>query len=212
MTDRSEMRYLVTHVVTCSTAALTDASLETSWPTKVRPQLAASPDASRLGAHVATTASASNAAWLRELGANVVVDYRTEDFTHRRFTTTTSSSTPSAGRTPFGHSRCCAGGIAISIGGPPDPAFARQLGKPILRPVMALISRKVRAVAKKRGVRYSFLFMQANGSQLQRITALVEAGALKPVVDSVFAFDDAVAALDHVSTGRARGKVVLEMP
>ena len=80
------------------------------------------------------------------------------------------------------------GGLAIGIGGPPDPGFAGQLGKPLLRPVMALLSRKVRSAARKNGVRYSFLFMRASGEQLGEITALVDAGMIRPVIDRVFAF------------------------
>jgi len=168
--------------------------------------------AKHLGAHVATTARASNAAWLRELGADVVIDYRTEDFAQTLHDYDVVLDSLGADNTLRSLQVLRPGGIAISIGGPPDPAFARQAGKPILRPVMALLSRKVRAAARKRGVRYSFLFMQANGTQLGRITDLVEAGALKPFVDRVFDFDDAAAALNYVGSGRARGKVVLEMP
>lgn len=51
--------------------------------------------------------------------------------------------------------------------GPPEPTFAAQLGRPALKPVMALLSRKIRRHAKRLGVRYRFLFMQANGEQLK---------------------------------------------
>jgi len=168
--------------------------------------------AKHLGAYVATTASASNATWLRELGADVVIDYRTEDFAQVLHDFDIVLDSLGAENTLRSLQVLRPGGIAISIGGPPDPAFARQVGKPILRPVMALLSRKVRAAARRRGVRYSFLFMQANGTQLAHITDLVEAGALRPLVDRTFAFEDAVAALNYAGSGRARGKVVLEMP
>jgi NADPH:quinone reductase-like Zn-dependent oxidoreductase len=168
--------------------------------------------AKHLGAEVATTASAKNADFVRDLGADVVVDYRTQDFAQVLHDYDVVLDSLGEENTLRSLQVLRPGGIAISISGPPDPAFARQLGKPLLQPVMALLSLRVRAAARKRGVRYSFLFMQANGSQLGRITDLVEAGALKPVVDRTFAFDDAVAALDYVGTGRARGKVVLEMP
>src|SRR5204863_5423085 len=62
------------------------------------------------------------------------------------------------------------GGIAIGIAGPPDPDFARQQGlRPSLRVVMALLSFKTRRAARRRGVRYSFLFMRASGAQLGEI-------------------------------------------
>ena len=67
------------------------------------------------------------------------------------------------------------GGIAIGIAGPPDPDFARQLGLRLpLRLVMALLSLKTRRAARRRGVRYSFLFMRASGAQLDEITKLID--------------------------------------
>ncbi|CAB4753481.1 unannotated protein [freshwater metagenome] len=101
------------------------------------------------------------------------------------------------------------GGLAISVVGPPDPAFAAQLGKPLLRPVMALMSRGVRRRAAKLGVRYSFLFMRASGEQLATLAALYDDGTLRPVLDRTFDFDDTLEAVAHVEQGRARGKVVI---
>ena len=54
--------------------------------------------------------------------------------------------------------------------------------------------------------------MTANGGQLRDITALIEAGAIKPVVDRVFPLDAAADALAYVATGRAKGKVVITVP
>lgn len=167
--------------------------------------------AKHLGAHVATTTSRANVGWVRELGADQVIDYRTADFETELsgFDVVLDSLGPENLAKSLRVLR--RGGLAISIAGPPDPDFATQLGKPLLRPVMALLSRKVRRAARKLGVRYSFLFMRADGAQLQKITALVEAGAIRPVVDRVFDFADTAAALDYVGSGRVKGKVVVSM-
>jgi NADPH:quinone reductase-like Zn-dependent oxidoreductase len=77
--------------------------------------------------------------------------------------------------------------------------------------VVRLLSRGVRKKARKLGVGYKFLFMQANGRQLGEITSLIESGAIKPVVDQVFPFEKTGDALAYVETGRARGKVVIEV-
>jgi NADPH:quinone reductase-like Zn-dependent oxidoreductase len=104
------------------------------------------------------------------------------------------------------------GGKAVSISGPPDPAFADKLGlNPFLKLVMRLLSRAVRSKAKKRGVDYGFLFMSANGEQLGHIAKLIEAGAIRPVLDRVFPFAAANEALAYVETGRAKGKVVIKV-
>ncbi|QJY49344.1 NADP-dependent oxidoreductase [Pseudonocardia broussonetiae] len=167
--------------------------------------------AKHLGAHVATTASTANVDRVRDLGADQVIDYRTTDFETALsgFDVVLDSLGPDNLAKSLRVLR--PGGLAISVAGPPDPAFARRLGKPLLRPVMAVLSWKVRRAARRLGVRYSFLFMRADGAQLQEITSLVEAGVLRPVVDRVFGFDDTPAALDLVGSGRARGKVVVSM-
>jgi NADPH:quinone reductase-like Zn-dependent oxidoreductase len=76
---------------------------------------------------------------------------------------------------------------------------------------MRLLSFSIRRKARNRQVSYSFLFMRANGEQLTRITALIEAGIIRPVVDRVFAFAAINEALAHVETGRSKGKVVIKL-
>ena len=103
--------------------------------------------------------------------------------------------------------------VDISISGPPDVAFATSLGlNPVLRLVMWLLSRRTVARARRRGIRYSFLFMRADGPQLAALARLIDAGVIRPVVDRVFPFAQTQAALDYVETGRARGKVVIALP
>jgi NADPH:quinone reductase-like Zn-dependent oxidoreductase len=102
------------------------------------------------------------------------------------------------------------GGLLVSISGPADPEFARTLGSNLfLKLVMRLLSRGVRKRAKRLGVRFSFLFMRAQGQQLGEITSLIESGAIRPVVDRVFPFERTGDALAYVETGRAKGKVVV---
>ena len=104
------------------------------------------------------------------------------------------------------------GGHLVSISGPPTPAFAveRGLAWP-LQQVLRLLSRAIRKKAKQRGVTYSFLFMRAHGAQLREITSLIESGAIHPVVDQVFPFAETAKALTYVESGRAKGKVVVQM-
>lgn len=78
-----------------------------------------------------------------------------------------------------------------------------------LKCVIPLLSWSIRNKAKKRGVTYSFLFMQPNGPQLSKISELVEAGKIKPVVDQTYDFAQIKEALEYVNTGRSKGKVVL---
>jgi NADPH:quinone reductase-like Zn-dependent oxidoreductase len=76
---------------------------------------------------------------------------------------------------------------------------------------MRFLSARIRRKAKPRGIAYSFLLMRASGEQLNRITALIEAGAIRPVVDRVFPFEATNEALAYVETGRSKGKVVIKL-
>ena len=81
----------------------------------------------------------------------------------------------------------------------------------MVKRIMGLLSSGVRKEAKRRGIRYSFLFMKASGSQLRKITALIESGAIRSVVDRVFPFEETQAAIAYVEAGRTKGKVVVKV-
>ena len=168
--------------------------------------------AKHLGATVATTTSAANAALVQRLGADVVIDYRTQDFEDvlRDCDVVLNSQD---GKTLDKSLRVLKrGGKLITISGPPDPAFGKQSGAPgFVRLAMRLLSSGIRRKAGSRGVGFSFLFMRANGSQLREITRLFESGAVRPVVDRVFPFDATNEALAYVEAGRAKGKVVVKL-
>ena len=165
--------------------------------------------AKRLGAHVATTASSKDLDKVRELGADEVIDYRSQDFAD--VLSGFDVALDSLGGTNLEKSLTVLkpGGLAISVVGPPDPAFARQLGQPMLAPVMAVLGRKVRKQAKKLGVRYSFFFMHADGAQLKTLAALYDDGTLRPVLDRTFTFDQTLEAMTYVEQGKANGKIVV---
>lgn len=168
--------------------------------------------AKHLGATVATTTSAANAALVKRLGADVVIDYRTQDFEDvlRDCDVVLNSQD---GKTLEKSLRVLKrGGKLITISGPPDPEFGKQVGAPgFVKLVMRLLSAGIRRRAKSRGVGFSFLFMSANGSQLREITRLLETGAIRPVMDRVFPFEATNEALAYVEAGRAKGKVVVKL-
>lgn len=165
--------------------------------------------AKHLGAHVATTAHTDDLDTVRALGADVVVDYTAQDFTEvvAGYDVVLDSLGPASLEKSLTVLR--PGGLAISVVGPPDPAFARQLGKPLLRPVMALMSRTVRRRAKRLGVRYSFFFMRADGARLAALSRLYDDGTLRPVLDRTFDFAETLDAMAYVEQGRAKGKIVV---
>jgi NADPH:quinone reductase-like Zn-dependent oxidoreductase len=168
--------------------------------------------AKHIGATVATTASAANTAMLKDLGADIVIDYKTEDFSTRLSGYDLVLDTQGGDTLRKSLSVLKPGGKLIGIAGPPDPAFARELGaNGFLRLVMWLLSYRIRRAATRTGSRYAFHFMTANGQQLGEITGLIEAGKIVPVIDRVFPFEQTRQALDYVDSGRVKGKVVIKV-
>ncbi|PSK96755.1 NADPH:quinone reductase-like Zn-dependent oxidoreductase [Murinocardiopsis flavida] len=166
--------------------------------------------ARHLGATVATTASAANADFVRELGADTVIDYSSQDF--EQVLSDYDLVVDSLGGKNLERSLRVLrpGGKAIGISGPPDPEFARTAGlNPLLRLAITALSAGIRRRARKLGVTYEFLFMRADGDQLRRISALVDDGELRPEVGRVFPFDQTPQALQALAQGGIRGKAVI---
>ena len=168
--------------------------------------------ANYLGGYVATTARGHDAEKVRTLGADQVIDYTKTDFAEALSGYDVVLDSLGGDNLAKSLRVLKPGGLAISVVGPPDAAFAEQVGQPLLKPVMALMSRKVRAQAKRLGVRYSFFFMRADGTQLKTLAALYDAGTLGPVLDRTFPFDETLEAMAYVEQGRANGKIVVTMP
>lgn len=168
--------------------------------------------AKHIGATVATTTSSANVDWVKRLGADIVVDYKKDDFEKvlKDYDVVLHSQDATALEKSFRVLE--PGGTLISISGPPDPAFAKGIGASwLVSLIIRLLSSKARKEAIRRNLKYSFLFMRSNGQQLREITRLIEAGAIRPVVDRVFPFESANEALAYVETGRSKGKVVLSL-
>ena len=168
--------------------------------------------AKHVGATVATTTSTANIDLVRRLGADIVIDYKKEDFAEvlRDYDVVLNSLDKVTLEKSLRVLK--PGGQLISISGPPDAAFARSIGASWgLRVIMGLLSYGIRAKAKRRQVHYSFLFMRASGDQLTEITSLIDDGIIRPVVDRVFPFTSTKEAMAYVETGRAKGKVVVSL-
>ncbi|MBW4891022.1 NADP-dependent oxidoreductase [Mucilaginibacter sp. HMF5004] len=168
--------------------------------------------AKHLGATVATTTSAVNIELVKSLGADVVIDYKKDDFEkvlHGYDLVLHSQD----GKTLEKSLRVLKpGGKLISVSGPPDPDFAEEIEAPwFVKLIMRLLSFGVRKKAKGLKVYFSFLFMRANGDQLKEITALINSGTIRPVIDKVFPFEAIKEAMAYVESGHAKGKVVIKI-
>jgi len=168
--------------------------------------------AKHLGAFVATTTGTANVDWVKHLGADLVIDYKEVDFENILQGYDVVLNSQDSATLTKSLSVLKPGGKLISISGPPDPAFGGEIRAPwFVKLIMRLLSSGIRRKAKRRNVSFSFLFMKANGNQLREITALIDSGAIRPVVDRVFPFESTNEAMAYVEAGRAKGKVVVKI-
>lgn len=168
--------------------------------------------AKHLGAIVATTTSSANIGLVKSLGADIVINYKKEDFETiiKDYDVVLNSQDTKTLEKSLRVLK--PGGKLISISGPPTKDFAEEIGAPwYIKMLLKLLSLSIIKKAKNRGVNFSFLFMRAEGNQLSQISALINSGVIKPVVDKVFPFEQTNDAMTYVESGRAKGKVVIKV-
>jgi len=165
-----------------------------------------------LGLDVTSTTSSKNADLVKSLGANRVIAYDRENYLEQGGDYDIVYDTLGGAFTIDAFKVVKRGGVVISLSGPPDRDFARREGAGwLVRMAVWLMGRKVYAASRQAGADYCWFFTESNGDQLREIAALLEAGAIKPVIDREFAFEQLPAALSYLEAGRARGKVVLKV-
>ena len=164
------------------------------------------------GAYVYTTTSTNNVEWVKALGADRVIDYKTEDY--RTIVKDVDMVLDTLGNeyTEDAFKVIRKGGKVITLVGPVDEETANRMKLNfIIKAYLAWKRRKVTEQMKLKSAYYSLLLMRANTEQLNDVTGLVESGQIKPIIDKVFPLSDAVNALQHVVKGRTKGKVVIKM-
>jgi len=168
--------------------------------------------AKHLGAKVGTTTSTGNVKLVRSLGADEVVDYKNEEFEKvlRGYDAVLGTVRGDTIEKSIGILK--PGGMIVSLVGPLDAAFARARRLNfLLAIVFGLMSCKIRRLARNQDVTYSFLFVRPDGDQLTEIGELLKAERIRPVIDTVFPFEQAKDALAFLAQGRSKGKVVVKI-
>src|SRR5438034_10986906 len=168
--------------------------------------------AKHIGATVATTTSTANVELVKSLGADVVIDYKKEDF--EKVLSGYDVVLNSLGKDTLEKSLKVLkpGGKLIFISGPPDAAFAKRNGSNwFLQQAMRLLDRKSTRLNSSHTVISYAVFVRANGEQLSKITSLIESGIIRQVMDRIFPFEATKEAWAYLETGRAKGKVVIKV-
>jgi NADPH:quinone reductase-like Zn-dependent oxidoreductase len=141
------------------------------------------------GAHVIATASARNRDFLRELGANEIIDYTTTRFEEAVHGVDFVFDTVGGDTLQRSWQVVKPGGVLLSIVSP-RPSFAEAQGYDV-RPVWFIV--------------------QPNREQLIKIGALIDEGKVRPIIDTVLPLAQARQAYEQGAKGHTRGKIVLRV-
>ncbi len=168
--------------------------------------------AKHLGANVTTTTSTKNISLVKELGADKVIDYTSQNYLDEGAAFDVVYDTLGGNHTMDSFKVLKDGGRVVSIKGTVDTITAKQLGlNKLIQMIIAFQARKVFKAASKMNASYRFLYMSPNGEQLKKIAKLSESGAIKPIIDKTYKFSESIQALEYLSKGHAKGKVVVKV-
>ncbi|MFT5679449.1 MAG: NADPH:quinone reductase-like Zn-dependent oxidoreductase [Myxococcota bacterium] len=166
--------------------------------------------ARHFGAEVTTTCSAANGQLVSGLGADTVIDYHSQRF--EEVLSDVDIVLDSLG----GEQRDRAfavlkkdGRLATIVSGLPgySKRFGPNLG--VVASGLSVVRFKLKGLVA--GVQTAVVIRRADGEQLAQIAALIEQGAIRPVIDRVYPLAEIAAAHAHVETGRTRGKVAIQV-
>jgi len=158
------------------------------------------------GAYVYTTTSTTNLEWVKALGADRVIDYKTEDYKAIVKDSDIVFDTLGDNYTSEAFEVIKQGGKVITVIGPLDEESAKMFGMADYK----LPEDLAKAISDKNAV-YKFIFMHPNGGHLNEIKSMIEDEKIKPIIDKVYSFYDSIEAFEHLATGRAKGKIVVKI-
>lgn len=165
-----------------------------------------------MGATVATTASVAGANLVKSLGADEIINYKTEKFEEILKNYDAVFDTLGDEILEKSFEVIKSGGKIVSVSGLPNARFGKEYGSGFFKTLLfTAASHKLSALEKKHNVQYTFLFMKPSGEQLRIIANFIETGKIKPIIDRVFPFDEAQKAMEYAESGRAKGKIILKI-
>ncbi len=171
------------------------------------------PIARALGLRVIVTGNARAKEQFCSMGVDRYMDYQQENYWEQL--SDIDHVIDTLGASEFEHELAVLkqGGRLVSLRTGPNKAFAVKYHVSGPKKLLfTLAGSKYDKAAGKQGKEYRFLFVRANGEQLQKITEIVEQKRIRPAIDSrVFSLSQANEALQLVSKGPINGKVIIQI-
>lgn len=170
------------------------------------------PLAKARGLIVYTSGNAASRERVLALGADRYFDYRTEDYLQELKQVDYVIDSVGGAELSKQMKLLSSGGRIVSLNGMPNGRFAHSFGLPKWKQwLLSLVGSSLDRQAKRVGATYDFLFVQANGFQLKRITELIEKFGVRPTISKVFTLEEANEALQSIDKSSSLGKTVLTL-
>ncbi|WP_339314788.1 NADP-dependent oxidoreductase [Paenibacillus sp. FSL R10-2734] len=168
------------------------------------------PIAKTMGLYVITSGSERGRSRVLSIGADEFINYKKENYAEVLSNIDYVIDTLGTNEIKTELSILKPQGKLVSLKALPNYRFAAENNLPMWKKMLfGLVSARIDRLAARDKKEYHFLFVQANGRQLQQITSLIENDNIKPSIDSTYKFDDINKALQQVSTGHSQGKVIV---
>lgn len=164
------------------------------------------------GLTVTATASARDADWVRELGAQEVIDYKATRFEDVVQGADLVFDTVGGDTLKRSMAAVRPGGAVVSLSAMPTAAALRSAGMAVptvLGWIVPLMGWGNQRRARSAGARLVGQVTVQSGARLDRLTAIATQRQLDSRVDRVFPWDALPAAMAHAGSGEARGRVVV---
>ncbi|GGA45976.1 NADP-dependent oxidoreductase [Paenibacillus physcomitrellae] len=165
-----------------------------------------------MGAFVATTASEKGYELVKALGADLIINYKKENFEEILTGYDAVFDTLGGEALEKSFHILKPGGKIVSISGMPNGRFGKEAKLGWMKTtILSIASRKIKAQEKRSQTEYHFLFMKPSGEQLKVLKEFIEGGLIKPIIDKVYHLEDAGQAFHYLESGRAKGKVIVKI-
>ena len=158
------------------------------------------------GAYVYSTTSTSNITWVKELGADRVIDYKTEDYKALVKDVDIVFDTLGQQYTIEAFELIKHGGKVVSVKGALDEETAKLFGI-----TNYTIPEELAQQINAKQATYKYIFMHPNGAHLNVLKTMIESEQIKPIIDKIYPFEQSIDAFTHLATGRAKGKIVIRL-
>lgn len=170
------------------------------------------PIAKSMGLNVITNGSVENKERVIRLGADLFIDYKSEDYSKALSDVDYVLDTLGVRELEKEFSILKSGGSLVSLRGLPNGEFAVRMGMPTMKRLLfGIAGSKYDKMAAKNKQKYYFVFVREDGAGLKRISEIFEHRKIETSLDKIYELSEVNQALAKVAGGGSKGKTIIKI-